>query len=111
MIGIYGVMPYSVSQRTREIGIRSALGADPGNVVRLVVGRAAVLTAGGLALGLAGALALTRFLRTMLFDVKPDDPVTFAVIACLLAAAALLAAYIPARRAMRVDPLTTLRAE
>lgn len=111
VVGIYGVISYGVAQRTREIGIRTALGAVPADVLRLIVGGAARLTGLGLIIGLAGALSLTRFLRALLFDVTPTDPPTFIAIGALLAAAALLAAYVPARRAMRIDPLTALRNE
>jgi putative ABC transport system permease protein len=108
-IGIYGVISYSVSQRTGEIGIRMALGAQPRDVLKLIVGQGLILTVIGLALGLAGALALTRLMAGLLFGVSATDPLTFAVIALLLTSVALLASYIPARRAMKIDPLTALR--
>jgi putative ABC transport system permease protein len=110
-VGIYGVMSYVVSLRTSEIGIRVALGAQPRDVWNLILRRAARLAFLGVAFGLVGALALTRLLSTMLYGVKPTDPLTFAAVALLLAAVALLACFVPARRAMRVDPLVALRYE
>jgi predicted permease len=110
-IGIYGVMAYSFSQRTHEIGIRIALGAQRMDILRMAVGEGMQLVAIGLACGLVGAVVLTRFVRTMLFDVSPADPLTFAAISGILAGVAFLACYIPARRATRVDPLVALREE
>jgi putative ABC transport system permease protein len=110
-VGIYGVMAYAVSSRTQEIGLRMALGAQARDVLKLVVGQGMRLVAFGLALGLLAALGLTRWLKTLLFGVEATDPLTYAVIAALLAAVALLACYIPARRAMKVDPLVALRHE
>jgi putative ABC transport system permease protein len=113
-IGLYGVMAYAVSQRTHEIGIRMALGADRRNLLLMVVRQGMTLTLIGIALGLAGAYVLTKYLETltsMLFGVEARDPWTFAVIAILLIGVALLACLIPARRATRVDPLTALRYE
>jgi putative ABC transport system permease protein len=108
-VGLYGVISYSVSQRTGEIGIRMALGAQPRDVLKLIVGHGLILTHIGLALGLAGALALTRLMAGLLYGVSATDPLTFAAIALLLASVALLASYIPARRATKIDPLTALR--
>src|ERR1700723_2920802 len=110
-IGISGVMAYSFSQRTHEIGIRIALGAQRLDIFRMAVGEGMLLVAIGLAVGLAGAVTLTRFVRTMLFDVSASDPITFGTISALLAAVAFVACYVPARRATRVDPLAALREE
>lgn len=110
-LGIFGVISYAVTQRSREIGIRMALGAHPGSVMRLVLSNAAVLILSGIGLGLAGALALSRSLSGLLFNLSPTDPSTLAGVALLLSAVALLASYLPARQATRVDPLLTLRSE
>lgn len=108
-MGIYGVMAYAVEARTREIGIRMALGARPGDVLRMVVGRGLWLTLIGIALGLAGGYAASGTLRSLLYGVEPSDPITFAAIAVLMAGIAALASYLPARRAVRVDPVSALR--
>jgi ABC-type antimicrobial peptide transport system permease subunit len=110
-IGIYGVMAYLVNQGTREIGIRVALGATRRNIVTLVVRQGMAFALSGVAIGLAGAFLLTRLIRSLLFGVQATDPVTFVGIALLLGLVALLASYIPARRASRVDPLVALRYE
>ena len=109
--GTYGVMAYNVSRRTREIGVRMAMGAAAPDVLRLILSQGAWTTAIGIVIGLAGALILTRTMQSLLFGVSPNDPLTLAGVAVLLAAVALLACYIPARRAMRVDPITALRYE
>ena len=108
-IGIYGVVAYSVAERTHEIGIRVALGAARGDVVRMVVHRVVMLVAPGLVLGIAGALMATRVLRSLLFEVKPNDPLTLVGVAVLLSIVAVVAGLVPARRASRVDPLVALR--
>jgi putative ABC transport system permease protein len=110
-VGIFGVMNYSVTLRTREIGLRMALGAQPARVLRLVLRQGLVLTLVGIGLGLAGALALTRVMSSLLFGVEANDPATFAAIVLLLAFVSLVACYIPARRATRIDPLVALRYE
>ena len=111
IVGIYGVTAYTVSQRTREIGIRVALGAQRGEVLGLILRQGMVLIITGVALGIAASIGLTRFLATMLFDVSPTDPVTFALVIAVLVAAAAMACWIPARRAMNVDPMVALRHE
>ncbi len=111
VIGIYGVMSYAVTQRTREIGIRMALGARRGEIVRLVVGQGMAVALTGIAAGTAAALGLTRLIATLLFDVKPNDPLTFAAVVIALTATALLASWVPALKAARVDPLLALRYE
>ena len=110
-IGIYGVINYDVTQRTNEIGVRMALGAQPRDVLRLILRKGLLLTLGGVAAGLAGAILLTRFLTGLLFEIKPSDPLTYATVAGLLALVAIAACLIPARRATKVDPLVALRYE
>jgi putative ABC transport system permease protein len=110
-VGIYGVLSYSARQRTHEMGIRMALGARPSDVVKLVVGQGFKMTLVGLGIGIVGALVLVRFLAGLLFGVKATDPLTFAAVSVLLLAVGMLAAYIPARRAAKVDPMVALRHE
>ena len=108
-IGIYGVMSYSVTQRVHEIGIRIALGAQPVQVFRLVTGEGFRLAIGGVAIGFAASLVLTRVLRSFLYEVSPLDPITYITVAAILVSVGMLASYLPARRATRVDPLVALR--
>jgi ABC-type antimicrobial peptide transport system permease subunit len=111
VIGIYGVLSYIVTQRTREIGVRMALGAQPTNVLKLVLKQGTVIVAIGVVAGVAGAAALTRYLEGMLFGLEALDLTTFAVVAAAFAAVALIAAYLPARRATTINPLSALRHE
>jgi ABC-type antimicrobial peptide transport system permease subunit len=111
LVGIYGVISYSVSQRTREIGIRMALGARQAELTRLFLANAFLLVMIGVGCGLAGAVAMTRALKSLLFDVSPLDPLTYAAVSIGLIGAALIASYVPALRATAVDPLDALRAD
>jgi predicted permease len=110
-VGLYGVLAYNVTQRHREIGVRMALGAERRDVLRLVVRQGLLLTFVGVAIGIAGALGATRFLETLLFGVTPNDPATYLGICALLVGVAMLACWVPARRASRVDPMAALRFE
>jgi putative ABC transport system permease protein len=110
-VGIYGVMSYSVSRRTQEIGIRMALGAQTSHVIRMVVGQGAILATVGVVVGLIGALAVTRLMSGLLYGVRPNDPITFIAVAAVMSGIALIASYIPARRAANVDPMVALRYE
>ena len=110
-IGVYGVLSFAVSQRTQEIGVRMALGAERRDVLRLVVRQGSTLALIGIVAGLAAAFGVTRVIRTLLYNVTPTDPVSFGGVAIFLAAVACLASYVPARRAMDVDPVVALRSE
>jgi ABC-type antimicrobial peptide transport system permease subunit len=109
--GLYGLMAYAVTQRRREIGVRMALGAGRGDVLRLVLTRALGIVVAGVIVGLAGAAGVTRVLQTFLFGVTPTDPLAFTIVTLLLMAVGLMAAWLPARRATRIDPCAALRAE
>jgi putative ABC transport system permease protein len=109
--GIFGVLSYLVTQRTREIGLRMALGAQRTDVLRVIVGHGVRLALLGLSIGVLAAAVVTRWMSSVLFDVKPTDPLTFVAVAVVLGGVAFIASYIPARRAMRVDPMVALRYE
>ena len=109
VIGIFGIMAHAVMQRVNEIGIRIALGAPAASVLRLVLRQGLLLVSIGLALGVAAAVAITRVIRTFLWGITPTDPVTFMIVSAALAATALIARYVPARRALKIDPIIALR--
>jgi putative ABC transport system permease protein len=110
-IGIYGVISYSVSQRTREIGIRLALGAQPGELMRMFVRHGLVLVGIGIVVGLGAAMGLSRLMASLLYGIHPMDPITYAAVPVVLGVASVLASYLPARRAAAVDPVDALKAE
>ena len=110
-VGLYGLLSYEVARRTREIGVRMALGAQPPDILRFIVGQGIALSAAGAMLGIFGALGVTRYLASLLYGVRPFDPLTFFAVSLLLGLVAFAACYIPARRAMRVDPMVALRYE
>jgi predicted permease len=110
-LGVYGIVSYSVAQRAREFGIRVALGAKPSQIIGMVVGQNLRIVVAGLILGVAAAIPVTRLMRGLLYQVGPNDPVTFVAIGAILAAVAMIAAYLPARRGTQVDPVVTLKAE
>jgi ABC-type antimicrobial peptide transport system permease subunit len=111
IIGIYGVLSFLVSQQTHQIGVRIAMGAQHSDILRLVIKRGLILIGVGLVIGVAGALALTRVLSSLLYGVTPTDPVTFMIVSFVLVTVALTASYIPARRAAKIDPMEALRYE
>jgi len=110
-VGIYGVLAYSVSERTREIGVRVALGAEPGRIAMLIIGDGARPVLAGITLGIGGALGLSSLLKSLLFGVFPQDPLTFVIVPVVLMSVGLAAAYVPARRAARLDPMQALRTQ
>jgi putative ABC transport system permease protein len=110
LVGIYGLISYRVTQRVQEIGIRRALGADSSDITGLVLGQGLALAAAGILAGIAGALALTRVMKSLLFEVSATDPLIFAAIALLFLVVTLAASYLPARRASHIDPMEALRA-
>jgi putative ABC transport system permease protein len=110
-VGVYGVLSYSVAQRAQEIGVRMAVGAERAQILRLVLRGGMAWALPGIAIGLLGALALSRVLGTLLFEVGPRDPITYSAVGVMLARVAMLACYIPAARATRIDPVIALRAE
>ena len=110
-LGVYGIVAYSVSQRTREFGIRVALGAKPAQIITMVVNQNLRIVAIGLVIGLAAAIPATRLMRGLLFQVGPNDPTTFIAIGVMLAAVAILASYVPARRGTQIDPVVTLKSD
>ena len=108
-LGIFGVLAYAVNQRRQEIGVRVALGASPRTVLSLIVGRGMLLAGTGVVVGVIGAFMLTRSMQSVLYDIRPSDPLTFAQVVVVLLGSALLASWLPARRAMSIDPVTALR--
>jgi ABC-type antimicrobial peptide transport system permease subunit len=111
IVGIYGVTSYLAAQRTNEIGIRMALGAQPQDILHMVIGQGGKMALAGIAIGVTASLACTRLIANQLFRVRPDDPITFVTVAILFALVSVGACYVPARRAMRVDPIVALRYE
>jgi ABC-type antimicrobial peptide transport system permease subunit len=111
VLGIYGVLAYAVTQRRQEIGVRVALGATPRAVLGLVIGKGMLLAGIGVALGVGGAWLLTRSMQSVLYDIRPSDPVTFVQVVLALLAAALVASWLPARRALKIDPVNSLRSD
>jgi len=111
VLGIYGVLAYAVTQRRQEIGVRVALGATPGSVLGLVIGKGMLLAGIGVAVGVSGAWLLTRSMQSVLYDIRPSDPVTFVQVVLALLAAARVASWLPARRALKIDPVNSLRSD